>query len=136
MITVTSVEAQSRFGELVDRSQREPIAVTLAERQTIQNWVADAATRIHACRLLTYEAATRIDRDEEARVQVSMIKVFATEMAWDVIDNTMQAFGAMGMTKELPLQQMANQTRLGRIYEGPNEIHRWVIARAFLDLKR
>ena len=116
--------------------QRKTFGVPLAERQTIQNWVADAATRIHACRLMTYEAATRIDRGEEARVQVSMIKVFATEMAWDVIDNTMQAFGAMGMTRELPLQQMANQTRLGRIYEGPNEIHRWVIARAILDLKR
>ena len=116
--------------------QRKTFGVTLAERQTIQNWVADAATRIHACRLMTYEAAARIDRGEEARSQVSMIKVFATETAWDVIDHTMQAFGGMGMTKELPLQMMANQTRLARIYEGPNEIHRWVIAREQLGLKR
>jgi acyl-CoA dehydrogenase len=62
--------------------------------------------------------------------------VFATETAWDVIDNAMQLFGGMGMTKELPLQMMANQTRLARIYEGPNEIHRWVIAREQLGLKR
>lgn len=116
--------------------QRRTFGVPLAERQTIQNWVADAATRLHACRLMTYEAAARIDRGEEARSQVSMIKVFATETAWDVIDNTMQAFGGMGMTKELPLQMMANQTRLARIYEGPNEIHRWVIAREQLGLKR
>ena len=116
--------------------QRTTFGATLAERQTIQNWVADAATRIHACRLMTYDAAARIDRGEEARSQVSMIKVFATEMAWDVIDHAMQTFGAMGMTKEMPLQQMANETRLMRIYEGPSEVHRWVIARELLGLKR
>lgn len=116
--------------------QRTTFGATLAERQTIQWWIADAATRIHACRLMTYEAAARIDRGEEARSQVSMIKVFATEMAWDVIDHAMQTFGAMGMTKEMPLQQMANETRLMRIYEGPSEVHRWVIARELLRLKR
>jgi acyl-CoA dehydrogenase len=98
--------------------------------------VADAATRIHACRLMTYEAAARIDRGDAARAQVSMIKVYATEMAWDVIDMAMQAFGAMGMTKEMPLQQMANETRLMRIYEGPSEVHRWVVARELLGGRR
>ena len=43
-----------------------------------------------------------------------------------------QAFGAMGMTKELPLQQMANEARLMRIYEGPTEVHRWLVARNHL----
>jgi alkylation response protein AidB-like acyl-CoA dehydrogenase len=116
--------------------QRKTFGAPLAERQTIQWWIADAATRLHACRLMTYEAAARIDRGDDARTQVSMIKVFATEMAWDVIDHAMQAFGAMGMTKEMPLQQMANETRLMRIYEGPSEVHRWVIARELLGLKR
>ena len=116
--------------------QRKTFGSSLAERQTIQWWIADAATRIHACRLMTYEAAARIDRGDEARTQVSMIKVYATEMAWEVIDRVMQAFGAMGMTKEMPLQQMANETRLMRIYEGPSEVHRWVIARELLGLKR
>ncbi|AOY95793.1 acyl-CoA dehydrogenase [Cupriavidus sp. USMAA2-4] len=116
--------------------QRRTFGAPLAERQAIQWWVADAATRIHACRLMTYEAAARIDGGDEARTQVSMIKVFATEMAWDVIDRAMQTFGAMGMTKEMPLQQMANETRLMRIYEGPSEVHRWVIARDLLGLKR
>ncbi|WP_354682505.1 acyl-CoA dehydrogenase [Cupriavidus necator] len=116
--------------------QRQTFGAPLAQRQAIQWWVADAATRIHACRLMTYEAASRIDAGDEARTQVSMIKVFATEMAWDVIDHAMQTFGAMGMTKELPLQQMANETRLMRIYEGPSEVHRWVIARDLLGLRR
>lgn len=112
--------------------QRRTFGAMLSDRQSLQWSVADAATRIHACRLMTYEAAARIDRGEEARSQVSMIKVYATEMAWDVIDMAMQAFGAMGMTKELPLQQMANETRLMRIYEGPSEVHRWVVARELL----
>lgn len=116
--------------------QRRTFGASLAERQTVQWWVADAATRIHACRLMTYEAAARIDRGDEARTQVSMVKVFATEMAWEVIDHAMQMFGAMGMTKEMPLQQMANEARLMRIYEGPTEVHRWVVARELLGLRR
>ena len=65
-----------------------------------------------------------------------MIKVYGTEMAWEIIDQAMQTFGAMGMTKELPLQLMAAQVRLMRIYEGPSEVHRWVIARNLLGLRR
>jgi acyl-CoA dehydrogenase len=65
-----------------------------------------------------------------------MIKLYATEMAWEIVDQAMQTFGAMGMTKELPLQQMANDVRLMRIYEGPSEVHRWVIARDLLGLRR
>lgn len=116
--------------------QRHTFGQPLAQRQTVQNWVADAAIRIHGCRLMIYEAASRIDRGDEARAQVSMIKVAATEMAWEVIDHAMQLFGGMGMTLEMPLQAMASLARMGRIYEGPNEIHRWVIARELLGLKR
>ena len=85
---------------------------------------------------MTYEAACRIDRGDQARTQLSMIKVMATEMASEVIDHAMQAHGAMGMTKELPLQQMAAEARLMRIYEGPTEVHRWVIAREHLGASR
>jgi acyl-CoA dehydrogenase len=116
--------------------QRTTFGALLADRQSIQWWIADAATQIHACRLMTYEAANRVDRGDEARTQISMIKVFATEMATMVVDRAMQCFGAMGMTKELPLQQMANEARLMRIYEGPTEVHRWVVARNVLGLKR
>ena len=61
-----------------------------------------------------------------------MIKVFATEMATEVLDNAMQSFGAMGMTRELPLAIMTQRLRLMRIYEGPTEVHRMVIARRTL----
>ncbi|KQP37504.1 acyl-CoA dehydrogenase family protein [Pseudorhodoferax sp. Leaf274] len=109
--------------------QRKTFGLPLSERQAIQWWIADAATRIHATRLMTYECAWRIDRGLDVRTQTSMVKAYATEMAWEVVDRAMQTFGAMGMTKELPLQQMANAVRLMRIYEGPTEVHRMVVAR-------
>ncbi len=112
--------------------QRVTFGAPLADRQTIQWWVADAATQIHACRLMVYDAACKIDRGRDARSEVSMIKVFATELAWDIIDKAMQTFGAMGMAKEIPLQLMASKVRLMRIYDGPSEVHRWVIARNLL----
>jgi acyl-CoA dehydrogenase len=115
---------------LIEHStQRETFGVLLADRQAIQWWIADAATKIHACRLMTYQAAWKQDRGEDVRTEASMLKMFATEMASEVLDNAMQAFGAMGMAKEMPLQLMAQQVRLMRIYEGPSEVHRWVIAR-------
>lgn len=114
--------------------QRVTFGVPLAERQTIQWWVADAATKIHACRLMAYEAAWKIDQGRDVRTEVSMIKVFATEMAWDIVDKAMQTFGAMGMTKEMPLQLMASSVRNMRIYDGPSEVHRWVVARKLLKL--
>jgi acyl-CoA dehydrogenase len=64
-----------------------------------------------------------------------MIKVFATEMAWEIVDKAMQMFGAMGMTKEVPLQLMAGIARNMRIYDGPSEVHRWVVARKLLKLR-
>lgn len=116
--------------------QRSTFGMPLSDRQAIQWWVADAATRIHACRLMTYDAAARLDGGDQARTQLSMVKVFATEMATEVIDHAMQAHGAMGMTKELPLHQMAAEARLMRIYEGPTEVHRWVVARDLLGKAR
>ena len=112
--------------------QRETFGAALSERQTIQNWLADAETKIHAARLMAYHTAWKLDKGESVRREISMLKAHATEMAWEVVDHAMQGFGAMGMTKELPLQQMANEVRLMRIYDGPTEIHNWVVARDLL----
>jgi acyl-CoA dehydrogenase len=116
--------------------QRSTFGQKLADRQAIQWWVADAAMRIKACRLMAYETAWKHDQKRDVRSDVSMIKVFATEMAWDIVDKAMQTFGAMGMTKEMPLHLMASQVRNMRIYDGPSEVHRWVVARELLGLKR
>jgi len=116
----------------VQAKQRSTFGVKLADRQAIQWWIADAATRIHACRLIVREGAATMDSGGDVRNEASMLKVFATEMAGEVVDHAMQTFGAMGMTKELPLQLMAQQVRLMRIYEGPTEVHRMAIARRAL----
>jgi acyl-CoA dehydrogenase len=113
-------------------NQRVTFGAKLADRQAIQWWVAEAATKIHACRLMVQDAAGKLARGEEVRNEASMIKVFGTEMAQEVVDHAMQAFGAMGMTKELPLQLLSQQVRLMRIYEGPSEVHRMAIARRVL----
>jgi acyl-CoA dehydrogenase len=116
--------------------QRVTFGQPLSQRQAIQWWVADAATRIHAARLMTYDCAWKIDQGRDVRVEISMIKAYATEMAWEVVDRAMQTFGAMGMTKELPLQLMAAKLRTMRIYDGPTEVHKWVVARNYLGSKR
>ena len=112
--------------------QRVTFGQPLSERQAIQWWVADAATRIHASRLMTYDCAWKLDQGRDVRLEISMIKAFATEMAWEVVDHAMQTFGAMGMTKEMPLQLMAAKLRTMRIYDGPTEVHKWVVARNLL----
>jgi acyl-CoA dehydrogenase len=109
--------------------QRTTFGVKLADRQAIQWWIADAATQIHACRLMVQAAAATLEAGGDVRTEASMVKVFATEMATAVVDHAMQAFGAMGMTKEMPLQLFAQQVRVMRIYEGPTEVHRMAIAR-------
>ncbi len=127
--------AERALEMLVEQAnQRETFGAPLKDRQAVQWWVADAATRIHACRLMLQHAAWKRDRGEDVRTEASMIKVFATELASDVVDRAMQAYGAMGMTKELPLQLMAAQVRTMRIYEGPTEVHRWVVARRLLSM--
>jgi acyl-CoA dehydrogenase len=116
--------------------QRVTFGQPLSQRQAIQWWVSDAATQIHAARLMTYDCAWKIDQGRDTRQEISMIKAFATEMAWTVVDHAMQTFGAMGMTKEMPLQLMASKLRTMRIYDGPTEIHKWVVARNLLGSKR
>jgi acyl-CoA dehydrogenase len=115
---------------------RVTFGAPLADRQAIQWWIADAATQIHACRLMIMDAAAKLDAGEDVRTVTSMVKVFGTEMATEVIDHAMQAFGAMGMAKEMPLQQMAQRVRVMRIFEGPSEVHRMVIARRILSAVR
>jgi len=115
--------------------QRSTFGQTLAQRQAVQWWVADGAARIHATRLMAYHCAWKIDQGQDVRTEISMVKYFATEMAQEGIDTAMQCFGAMGMTKELPLHLMAGRIRNMRIYDGPSEVHRMVVARNLMDTR-
>jgi acyl-CoA dehydrogenase len=87
---------------------------------------------MHACRLMLRDAAERGDRGEDIRHEISMIKVYATEMSYAAIDHAMQTLGALGMTRETALYPMWQRARLMRIYEGPSEVHRQTIARRVL----
>jgi len=115
--------------------QRSTFGHRLSERQAVQWWVADGAAKIHATRLMAYDCAWRLDQGRDVRTEISMLKYYATEMAQQIIDNAMQCFGAMGMTKELPLQLFAGRVRNMRIYDGPSEVHRMVVARNLMDTR-
>jgi acyl-CoA dehydrogenase len=112
--------------------QRVTFGQRLADRQAIQWWIADAALKIHALRLMVLDAAAKQDAGQDVRTEASMVKLFASETASEVVDHAMQTFGAMGITKELPLQLFAQRVRAMRVYEGPSEVHRMVIARRIL----
>ncbi len=115
--------------------QRVTWGVRLADRQAIQWFAAEAASEIHACRLMVNDLAAKLDAGADVRLEASILKVRSTEMAQTVLDNAMQTLGAMGMTKELPLQLMHQQVRVMRIYEGPTEVHRSAIGRRMLGSK-
>lgn len=112
--------------------QRVTFGQRLADRQAIQWWIADAAIKIHACRLMVLDAAAKADAGVDVRTEASMIKLYGTEMATEIVDHAMQSFGAMGVAKELPLQLMAQKVRTMRVYEGPSEVHRMAIARRLI----
>ena len=112
--------------------EREAFGGPLAEKQTVQNWIADSAAEIQACRLLTMDAARKIDDGSEARVEISLLKFYAARALNDVIDRAVQVHGGRGLTDETPLARMALVARGGRIYDGPDEVHRMVVARRIL----
>jgi acyl-CoA dehydrogenase len=116
-------------------SQRSTFGKKLSERQAIQWWAVDASAMIRATRLMAYECAWKLDNGQDVRNEVSTLKFFATEMAQKVIDNAMQCFGAMGMTKELPLYLLGEKIRVMRILDGPSEVHRMVVARSLMNTR-
>ena len=112
--------------------ERKTFGEPLADKQTIQNWIAESAAEIQACRLMTMQAAQRIDDGDEARVEISAIKFYAAKVLNDVIDRALQVHGGLGMTEDTPLASMWRQARAGRIYDGPDEVHKMVVARRIL----
>jgi acyl-CoA dehydrogenase len=112
--------------------EREAHGGPLAKKQTVQNWIAESAAEIQACRLMTMQAAQRIDEGDEARVEVSLIKFYAAQALLDVIDRALQVHGGLGMTDDTPLALMWRMARGGRVYDGPDEVHKAVVARRIL----
>jgi alkylation response protein AidB-like acyl-CoA dehydrogenase len=112
--------------------EREAFGGPLAEKQTVQNWIADSAAEIQACRLLTLDAAHKIDEERDARVEISLIKFFAADVLSRVIDRALQVHGALGLTDRSPLSHMYAMARGAHIYDGPDEVHRMVVSRRIL----
>lgn len=115
--------------------QRSTFGQKLSQRQSIQWWVADGATKLHAARLMAYDCAWKLDQQIDVRSEISMLKIFAIEAAQEIIDHAMQCFGGMGMTREMPLHLLAGRVRTMRIYDGPSEVHRMVIARNMMNTR-
>src|SRR6266536_2388282 len=126
-------QMQRAFELLCRRAlEREAFGGPLADKQTVQNWIADSAAEIQACRLLTLDAAYRIDQGDEARVEISAVKFYAARVLHDVIDRAVQVHGALGLTDHTPLSEMYRQARAARVYDGPDEVHRMVVSRRIL----
>jgi len=126
-------QMQRAFELMCSRAlEREAFGSRLAEKQTIQNWIADSAAEIQACRLLTLDAAHKIDQGDEARVEISVIKFYAARVLSEVVDRAIQVHGALGLTDDTPLARMYVNARGARIYDGPDEVHRMVVSRRIL----
>ncbi len=126
-------QAQRAFELMVDRAgTRYAHGSLLKDKGEIQRYVAESAAEIQAARLMTLEAARAMDRGDQARVEISMIKFFGAQMLHNVIDRAIQVHGALGVTGDTPLERMYREARYARIYDGPDEVHRMVVARTLL----
>lgn len=107
---------------------------TLAEKQTIQNWVADSAAEMEAARMMTLHTAWKVDQvgAKGARNEIAMIKYHGPTVMYNVLDRAIQVHGSLGFSCDLPLEEMYRYARASRIYDGPDEVHRVAVARRIL----
>jgi len=113
---------------------REAFGSTLARKANVQDWIAEARADIQAARLLTLHAAWKIDTAgaSAAREEIALIKFFGARVLHDVVDRAIQVHGAAGLTEDHPLSMFYRQARAARIYDGPDEVHKMVVARRIL----
>jgi acyl-CoA dehydrogenase len=110
--------------------KREAFGGVLAEKQFVQDYVAKSRIEIDEARLLTLYAAWRMDTvgKREARQAISMIKVVAANVVMDVLDRAIQVHGALGVSDDTPLAVLWRNLRMLRLADGPDEVHKMVIA--------
>jgi acyl-CoA dehydrogenase len=127
--------ARRAFDMMCERATyRHAHGSLLADKQTVQNWIADSAAEMQAARLMTLHAAWVMDTAgaRAARTEVAMIKFYGARVLHDVIDRALQVHGSLGYSTDLPLEQMYRFARAARIYDGPDEVHRQSVARHVL----
>lgn len=106
----------------------------LGSRQTIQNWIAESRCQVNAARLMVLHAGWKIDQlgAKEAREDISLIKFFVAGVMQEVVDRAIQTHGALGITDDTVLSWFYRQERAARIYDGPDEVHKSVVAKRIL----
>lgn len=110
--------------------ERQAFGVPLIEHQAIQFMLADMAIQIHAARSFLYALARYIDQGgKDFTLQASMVKTFASDMAVRVTRDAVQVFGGYGYSREYPVEKFMRDAKATQIYEGTNEIQRWIIGR-------
>ena len=116
-------------------NSREAFGGKLADKQFIQDYIAKSRMETEQARLLTLKAAWLIDTQgkREARREISMIKVVAANVVMDVLDRAIQVHGALGMSDDTPLAMMWRFSRMLKVADGPDEVHKMVIARRELN---
>ena len=112
--------------------EREAFGKKLAQHQSIQWMIADSEIELHASRLMVMQAAWKHERGDDIRHESSICKVFVAEAVNRIIDRAVQICGALGVSTDTPLEHFYREARAFRIYDGPSEVHRMVIARNLL----
>jgi acyl-CoA dehydrogenase len=115
----------------------------LADKQMIQEWIAESYAEMQAARLLTLQAAWTMDQlhaagrhYSDARKEIAIIKFWGAKVLYNVIDRAIQIHGSLGYTTDLPLEGMYRAARAARIYDGPDEVHKVTVARQVLKSYR
>ena len=111
---------------------RETRGVKLAELEAVQGYIAESYADIQPARLLTLQAAWRMDQGEDPRTDISLIKFYGANALHRVIDRAIQVHGALGFSKDTPLEGYYREARAARIYDGVDEVHRTVVAKRLL----
>jgi acyl-CoA dehydrogenase len=116
-------------------NSREAFGGKLADKQFVQDFVAKSRMEVEQARLLTLMAAWKMDTlgKREARREISMIKVVAANVVMDVLDRAIQVHGALGLSDDTPLAGMWRFSRMLKVADGPDEVHKMVIARRELN---
>jgi acyl-CoA dehydrogenase len=112
--------------------ERRQFGQAIGEFQMVQQMLADSAMEINAVRAALWQTAWEIDQGLDPREKISALKVQGGELLGRVVDRSMQIFGGMGFSKDLPIERYYRDARIYRIFDGASEIHRGVIAKSLL----
>ncbi len=126
--------AQGAFEAAVKYAkERQQFKKPIASLQTVQNYIADMATKIAAARLLVYRACSVKDAGMPFGCEASMAKLYCSTVASEVTSLAVQIHGGYGYSKEYDVERYFRDAKVTEIYEGTSEIQRMVIARAVLS---